>query len=203
MLLLRLYLQAFKRLHKFMIKKIIAAFFLSVVILAPTSLVLAANPFAQGTANLGTATQGLGLESDVNNTIGTVIKGLLGAVGTIFFGLTIYAGILWMTAAGNEEQVTKATDIVKAAIIGLFITMSAYAITVFVGSKLGGVGAGAPEVAPAGSPAPVSTKNACETKSWSCVDVGSAQTSCKDPINESSPSGSLGCTTNQVCCNPL
>ena len=43
-----------------------------------------------------------------------------------------------MTAAGNEERVTKATDIIKASIIGLFITMSAYAITTFVASKVGG-----------------------------------------------------------------
>jgi hypothetical protein len=43
-----------------------------------------------------------------------------------------------MTAAGNEEQVAKAKSIITATVIGLFITMSAYAITSFVGNRLSG-----------------------------------------------------------------
>lgn len=119
-------------------KKIIATIFISLAVLVPVTFVLAANPFGKATKNLTTAVGGLGLPTTVEGTVGTVIKGVLGLVGTIFFVLTIYAGILWMTAAGNEEQVTKATDIIKAAVIGLFITMAAYAITTFVASKVGG-----------------------------------------------------------------
>lgn len=123
-------------------KKIFVAGFLLTMLLAPLSLVYAAvSPFKGGVTNLNTAVKGTGLETTtLESSVGTVIKGVLALVGTIFFGLTIYAGILWMTAAGNEEQVTKATDIIKAAIIGLFITMSAYAITTFVASKVGGGG---------------------------------------------------------------
>ena len=80
---------------------------------------------------------GTGLKSDLASTVATVIKAVLALVGTIFLVLTIYAGILWMTAQGNEEQVTKAVGIIKASVIGLVIIMSAYAITYFVTSKLG------------------------------------------------------------------
>ncbi len=73
----------------------------------------------------------------LTTSVGTVIKAALALVGTIFFVLTIYAGILWMTAAGEEEKVTKAKNIIIAAVIGLFIVMSAYAITAFVTAKLG------------------------------------------------------------------
>jgi hypothetical protein len=66
----------------------------------------------------------------------TVITTALSLVGSIFLGLMIYAGILWMTAAGEEDKVTKAKNILKAAIIGLAVTMSAYAITAFVTGKL-------------------------------------------------------------------
>lgn len=97
-----------------------------------------AGPLKGSVDSLNTALGGTGLEKNLESTVGTVIKAVLAMVGTIFLVLTIYAGILWMTASGNEEQVTKATGIIKAAIIGLAITMSAYAITYFVSSKVGG-----------------------------------------------------------------
>lgn len=78
-----------------------------------------------------------GLSADLPTAVATVIKTALALVGTVFLVLTIYAGILWMTAAGNEEQVTKAMGMIKASVIGLVIIMSAYAITFFVTSKLG------------------------------------------------------------------
>lgn len=84
-------------------------------------------------------TEKTGLVKDVEPLIGSVINAILGLVGTIFLLLTIYAGILWMTAQGNEEQTGKAQAIITTAVIGLFITMSAYAITYFVTSRVGSV----------------------------------------------------------------
>lgn len=95
-----------------------------------------AGPLTGAQNNLNTAIGGTGLSDNLKASVGTVVKGVLALVGTIFFVLTIYAGILWMTAQGNSETVEKATSIVKASIIGLAITMSAYAITVFVTGKL-------------------------------------------------------------------
>jgi hypothetical protein len=59
--------------------------------------------------------------------------GLLGTIGVI---LVIYAGFLWMTAAGNDDKIKKAKDILKAAVIGLIIILSAFAITSFIINKL-------------------------------------------------------------------
>ncbi len=47
--------------------------------------------------------------------------------------LVIYAGILWMTARGNEQQVERAKTLLVQSIIGLVIVFSAYAITRFIG----------------------------------------------------------------------
>ena len=77
-----------------------------------------------------------GLSDDLAGTVGTVVKGILGLTGTIFLLLTVYAGILWMTAQGSEEQIQKATDIIKTCTIGLVITLSAYSITYFVTNRL-------------------------------------------------------------------
>jgi hypothetical protein len=48
----------------------------------------------------------------------------------------IYAGILWMTAQGNEQQVSKAKNLLINATIGLIITLAAYAITSFIGTEI-------------------------------------------------------------------
>lgn len=64
--------------------------------------------------------------------IGQVIKTVLSLTGVIFLALTVYAGILWMTAGGNETQAEKAQGIIKMAVIGLVIVLAAYSITYFV-----------------------------------------------------------------------
>jgi len=76
-------------------------------------------------------------DTTLSETVGRYIRVMLSLVGTIFLALTVYAGFLWMTAAGNEEQVTKATDIIKMATTGLVIALAAFSITAFVVSKVG------------------------------------------------------------------
>jgi hypothetical protein len=88
--------------------------------------------------NLGAVGTSAGVGGDstsVSTLVGTFINVALSMVGIIFLGLMVYAGILWMTARGEEEQVKKAQKIIYACIIGLFITVSAYAITAFITSR--------------------------------------------------------------------
>lgn len=68
----------------------------------------------------------------LSETVGKIIKAVLGLLGTVFLVLTVYAGVLWMTAAGEEEKVTKATNILKTSVIGLVIILAAYSITYFI-----------------------------------------------------------------------
>lgn len=75
-------------------------------------------------------------ETSLSQTIGTVIKVALSMVGTIFLALTVYAGILWMTAQGDETKVETAQNIIRAAVIGLVIALGAYGITTFVVNKV-------------------------------------------------------------------
>ncbi len=90
------------------------------------------NEFTGNVANYaGYDTAGV-TETTISESVGKVIKVVLAMVGTIFLALTVYAGILWMTARGNEEQITKATKIFQTSIVGLIIVVTAYSITVFV-----------------------------------------------------------------------
>ena len=88
---------------------------------------------------LGTSATTAGLTKkslDAPELIGNLLAVVLGFTGTIFFILVVYAGLMWMTAVGNEESIKKAQSILKTAIIGLIIVLSAYAITKFIGSSL-------------------------------------------------------------------
>lgn len=68
----------------------------------------------------------------VDSIIGTIIYSALGLVGVTFFGLIIFSGFKWMIAQGNENKVEKAKDGLLNAIIGLIITLAAYAISYFI-----------------------------------------------------------------------
>ena len=90
----------------------------------------------------GNGGEAIALPSGQNTTVetvaGNVIQSFLSVFGILFLGLMVYGGYMWMTARGNEEQVTKAQKIIYGTVIGLVVVLSAYAITVFVTRKLGG-----------------------------------------------------------------
>ncbi len=92
------------------------------------------------TTKLGTVGSGAGYSAQtadsLTNTIGVLIQTLLGFLGVVFLILIIYAGLLWMTAAGNEDKVKKAQGILMSSVIGLIILLSAYAISYFVISNI-------------------------------------------------------------------
>jgi hypothetical protein len=68
--------------------------------------------------------------------VGQIVGLVLSFVGVIFLVLMIYAGILWMTAAGNEQQVAKSKSLMINATIGLIVVFAAYALTSFIGSEI-------------------------------------------------------------------
>lgn len=75
--------------------------------------------------------------TDIRLIIANVIRIALGLVGLIMVIFMIYAGFLWMTAGGNDEQIIKAKSIIKNAVIGLAIILASYSIVLFVMNMLG------------------------------------------------------------------
>ena len=90
----------------------------------------------------GAATYAETSQNALPDTIGRVIKIVLGFLGVILIIIVIYAGFLGMTAGGEADQTKKARDWLTNAIIGLAIILSAYAITDFVIKKLMGAATG-------------------------------------------------------------
>jgi len=73
---------------------------------------------------------------DLATLVGNLIRASLLLLGIIFLGLTVYAGYLWMTAAGQEEKITEAKKTLIRASIGMAIVLGSYAITNFVINNL-------------------------------------------------------------------
>ena len=67
---------------------------------------------------------------------GTIVNGALSILGIIFIVIIVIGGFKWLTAGGDEAQVTKALAYIKRAIIGLIITLSAAAIWLFIVTRL-------------------------------------------------------------------
>ncbi len=114
-------------------KKLINSAVIAGLSLAPTLALAQTNG---GLSNLEGGNLNLGTNLDLIQTIGQIINFLLGFLGVIALVLILYAGFLWMTAAGNEENIAKAKKIIGAAVIGLVIILAAFAIANFIISNL-------------------------------------------------------------------
>jgi len=84
-----------------------------------------------GQLNMAGKQTGLGA-TDPRETAARIINYALGLLGTLFLVLIVYAGYLWMTAGGEEQQIEKAQGYLKNGIIGLVIVLAAVGITLFV-----------------------------------------------------------------------
>ena len=71
-------------------------------------------------------------QTTISSIAGTAVSVFLSILGIIFIVLMLYGGYLWMMARGNEEQLTKAKELIQAAVIGLIIIVAAYAISFFI-----------------------------------------------------------------------
>lgn len=71
-------------------------------------------------------------ERNLEAIVGTVIQAALSLLGGVFLILIIIGGYDWMTAEGNEQKVEKAQNYIRRAMIGLAITLSAWAIWKFI-----------------------------------------------------------------------
>ena len=160
------------------------SFFIKLIIV--TCLLVPAIALADtfGSGLLHQSVEGVGLEESLETSVANIISAVLTIVGTIFLILTVVAGIMWMTAAGNEERIAKAKKIIVAATIGLFVVMSAYTITYFVTKKVGGGGGGGDGTA---------------TVTCSSLD-GTCKVECDEMAFESINYSATDCSGTEVCC---
>lgn len=102
---------------------------------ALASLVALAPAAASAQWNVGNGTTGSNLSNTSLGTIlGIVLNYLLGFIG--FLGILgfVIAGIMYLTAAGDEDQVEKAKKIIMYSIIGVIVALLGFVVMTAVGT---------------------------------------------------------------------
>lgn len=107
------------------------------VILFFSALLLTGQPALAATDKFGleaarNASQFKDSKQSLPEIAGSLIGVAFSVIGIVFLGLALYAGYKWMTAQGNEKDVTKARDTLINASIGIVLMVAAYAITNFM-----------------------------------------------------------------------
>ncbi|MBL7058207.1 hypothetical protein ISS03_02615 [Patescibacteria group bacterium] len=120
-------------------KKIFLKLFIVFVLFVPIDTCVADNANnASGNAStkfpnpLSGVTSGASGEAAIPLIIGQVIKSVLGIVGSLALAMFVYGGLIWMTAAGAPDKITKGKDVLVWASIGLLVIFSSYALVAFV-----------------------------------------------------------------------
>lgn len=69
---------------------------------------------------------------DIRFIIMDLVRLFLGLIGTALLVVILYAGYLWWSAQGNEDNVKKAKATMRNAVIGMIIVTMSYAFVTFV-----------------------------------------------------------------------
>ncbi len=120
--------------------KLLIALSFSLILIASTPMALAQTAGtgmlknSQANTMVSQVMMDTGLTSapTVGTIIATIIKSALSVLALIFVILITLSGFRWMMAGGNDEAIKKAQETIKNALIGLVITILAWAITYFI-----------------------------------------------------------------------
>ena len=113
--------------YKFVILSIVLSL-VGVVSLSPQAALAGASDRIMDGVN----SVGGGNEPDLESSVTNVINTMLFIVGIASIIVIILSGIYFVTSAGNAETVKKAKNALIYSIVGLVITILAYAIVNFV-----------------------------------------------------------------------
>lgn len=75
-------------------------------------------------------------DGDVGSVATTVIEVALGFIGVVAVGVVIYGGFLFLMSSGDAGKVKRGQDAIKYGLIGLVVSILAYAIVKFVSMAL-------------------------------------------------------------------
>ena len=108
-----------------------AVLYFSVCLFAPVFVQAQVDTGLQFAAQTGLPT------TDLRLIIANIIRAALGLLGIAAVIIVLYGGWLWMSAGGNEEQISKAKKTLLNGTVGIVIILSAYGIVSFIMNVFG------------------------------------------------------------------
>lgn len=97
------------------------------------------NPILDKAAKEGGYAQDIDEQTFLATTLGNVVFALFSIIGIVFTALIFYGGYRWMTARGNEDEVSKGKSIIRNAIIGLSVAFASYSFWLLISKYLIGI----------------------------------------------------------------
>ncbi len=99
----------------------------------------AANGFISEEDNVDLVEGATGGEGDLKDLVQTILNYFLGFLGFVATIMVIYGGILYVTSAGNDDDVGKAKKILLYAATGIIMILISFAfVNTILGAGLGG-----------------------------------------------------------------
>ena len=79
---------------------------------------------------------GKGTEDDMMSKVGSVLTVIYGLIGILAVVMIVVGGVKYMTSQGDPGKIQSAKNTIMYAIIGLVVTLAAFAITNLILSAL-------------------------------------------------------------------
>lgn len=127
-------------------KKIVTAMVLVMVMLAGVGVVMTGRVYADTTicsdSRDSSATDdmkelaGCNEDKKVDEVANTGLNLILSAVGLIAVGVMVYGGFTYLTAQGDPSKAKRGRDVILYGLVGLAVTLLAFAIVAFVTANL-------------------------------------------------------------------
>ena len=129
-----------KKCFKFGLKVLLITF---VLVMSVEYSDVLAQGLSDGGSGLSIPQDGAIISSDIDRRpLGVVILSIvnyfIGFLGFLAVLMFVYAGVLWVLSAGNDEQITKAKKIMIYASVGLLVVILSFSAVRFITSSAGG-----------------------------------------------------------------
>lgn len=80
---------------------------------------------------------GCNTSTTVDSMVNNIIAVVTGFMGLVAVGVMIYGGVQYITSAGDMGKVTRAKHIIIYGVVGLVVSLLAYAIVRFISGIVG------------------------------------------------------------------
>jgi len=87
---------------------------------------------------INTAARETGGQADAKSAVGVALNTVFGIVGVVAVVMVVIGGVSYTTSQGDPGKLKKARDTILYGIIGMVISLSAFAITGFILNGLSG-----------------------------------------------------------------
>jgi hypothetical protein len=94
------------------------------------------NEICSGPGASSAVCEDLGANKEVQSYVAPILKRVFFIIGLLAVGMVIFGGIRYVLSSGDPSKTATAKNTILYAIVGLIVSLAAYAITSFVTTEI-------------------------------------------------------------------